>query len=164
MGRTARTEPQCLYKGALYFYFPLVKSFTQIYKTNTLKQATFFRICHIYCSQSSSRHYALLQLRGKLTENIHRHCDNEGGEGGLKWVFRSGQTLEHRLESLRTDENFSKRKQLQCSLANTEACRRFTRRVVGKIGIARRFGASGEYSQWPPLTEIKNFIQITIIH
>jgi hypothetical protein len=48
--------------------FPLVKSFTQIGRTNTLKQATFFPICHTYCSQSSSRRYAVLQLRGKLTE------------------------------------------------------------------------------------------------
>ena len=27
MGRTACTEPQCLYKGALYLYLPTVKSF-----------------------------------------------------------------------------------------------------------------------------------------
>jgi len=87
----------------------------------------------------------------------------EGG-GGLKWVFRTGQTLEHQLESLRTDENFLKRELLQCSLANTEACCRFTSRDVGNSGIARRCGIRGEYSQWPQLTEIRNFIHVTIIY
>jgi len=61
-------------------------------------------------------------------------------------------------------ETFQKGELLQCSLANIEGCRRFTSRVVGNSGIARRFGARGEYSQWTPLTEIKNFIQITMIY
>ena len=82
----------------------------------------------------------------------------------MKWVFRTGQILENQLESLRTDEKFSKRELLQCRLANTEACCRFTSRVVGNSGIARRCGVTGEYSQWPPLTEIQNFIHITMIY
>jgi len=82
----------------------------------------------------------------------------------LKWVFRTEQTLQNQLESLKTEENFSKRELLQRSLANTEACCRFTSRDVGNSGMARRRDIRGEYSQWPPLTEIQNFVHIAMIY
>ena len=62
MGRTACTEPQCLYKGDLYLYLYLILSYLTVY---TVTLAGFFTIA---LSLNTGAMY--LKLSGKTASEI----------------------------------------------------------------------------------------------
>ena len=67
MCRTACTEPQCLYKGALYFYVFFVQSF---YQTEELAACQVVLINGTFCTESTTRHWiTLVTSSSQLTVN-----------------------------------------------------------------------------------------------